>query len=166
MSATDTAVGTQTYRLWIKATPEEIWKALTDPETLGRYGYGGKFDIDVRPGGSFKVGATDQMLEGGAPELMVDGEYLEVEEPRRLVQTWHALFDEQMTAEPPTTVTYEIEPAKGGVTKLTVIHEAGAAPLAAAITSGQVAEAGGGFPWVLNDLKTLLETGETLPDQM
>ena len=106
------------------------------------------------------------MLQAGAPELMVDGEYLEVEEPRRLVQTWHALFDGQMTAEPPARMTYELEPGKGGVTTLTLTHQVDGAPLAAGITSGAVAEAGGGLPWVLSDLKTLLETGETLPVQM
>jgi uncharacterized protein YndB with AHSA1/START domain len=157
---------THTYRMWIKATPEELWHALTDPETLSRYGYGGRFELDLRPGGAYRVGATEQMLAAGAPEVMVEGKLLEVDAPRRLVQTWHALFDEQMSAEPATRLTHELEPAKGGVTKLTVTHEVGDAPLAAAITSGSVAEAGGGFPWVLSDLKTLLETGEPMPVQM
>ena len=157
---------TNVYRIWIKATPERIWRALTDPQELEGYGYGGRYDADVRAGGEYRVGATDQMLPAGAPELMVDGEYLEVEEPRRLVQTWHALFDEQMTAEPPTRMTYELEPGRGGVTTLTLTHQVDGAPLAAGITSGAVAEAGGGLPWVLSDLKTLLETGETLPVQM
>jgi len=157
---------TNVYRIWIKATPKRIWRALTDPQELEGYGYGGRFEVDIRAGGEYRVGATDQMLQAGAPELMVDGEYLEVEEPRRLVQTWHALFDEQMTAEPPTRMTYELEPGKGGVTTLTLTHQVDGAPLAAGITSGAVAEAGGGLPWVLSDLKTLLETGETLPVQM
>ena len=157
---------TNVYRIWINATPERIWRALTDPQELEGYGYGGRYEVDVRAGGEYRVGATDQMLQAGAPELMVDGEYLEVEEPRRLVQTWHALFDEQMTAEPPTRMTYELEPGKGGVTTLTLTHQVDGAPLAAGITSGAVAEAGGGLPWVLSDLKTLLETGETLPVQM
>ena len=157
---------TNVYRIWIKATPERIWRALTDPQELEGYGYGGRYEVDVRAGGEYRVGATDQMLQAGAPELMVDGEYLEVEEPRRLVQTWHALFDEQMTAEPPTRMTYELEPGKGGVTTLTLTHQVDGAPLAAGITSGAVAEAGGGLPWVLSDLKTLLETGETLRVQM
>lgn len=155
-----------TYRIWIKATPEQIWDALTNPDTLGRYGYGGRYDLDVRPGGAYRVGATEQMLEAGAPELMLEGEYVEVEAPRRLVQTWHARFDEHFVAEPPTTVTHELEPGKGGVTKLTLTHDVEGAPLVAAITSGESVEAGGGFPWVLSDLKTLLETGETLPVQM
>jgi uncharacterized protein YndB with AHSA1/START domain len=157
---------TQTYRVWIEASPEQIWRALTDPETLARYGYGGRYELDLQPGGAYRVGATEQMLAGGAPELMVEGEVLEVDAPNRFVQSWHPLFDEQFTAEPATRLTYELEPGAGGVTKLTVTHELEDAPLAAAITSGEAAEAGGGFPWVLSDLKTLLETGETLPPQM
>jgi uncharacterized protein YndB with AHSA1/START domain len=157
---------TNVYRIWIKAAPERIWQALTDPKELEGYGYGGRYEIDVRPGGAYRVGATEQMLEAGAPELMLEGEYLEVEEPRRLVQTWHALFDEQLTAEQPTRMTYELEPGAGGVTKLTLTHEVDDAPLAAGITSGAVSEAGGGLPWVLSDLKTVLETGEPLPGQM
>ena len=143
---------TQTYRFWIKASPEQIWQALPDPETLARYGYGGRYELDLQPRGSYRVGATEQMLAGGAPELMVEGEVLEVDAPNRFVQSWHPLF--------------ELEPGAGGVTKLTVTHELEDAPLAAAITSGEAAEAGGGFPWVLSDLKTLLETGEALPPQM
>lgn len=157
---------TNVYRIWIEATPQRIWQALTDPSELERYGYGGRYEIDVRPGGAYRVGATDQMLQAGAPEQMLEGEYVEVDEPRRLAQTWHALFDEQMTAEPPTRITYELEPGAGGVTKLTLTHEVAGAPLVAAITTGAVAEAGGGFPWVLSDLKTYLETGKTLPVQM
>ena len=155
-----------TYRIWIEASPDQIWEALTNPATLSRYGYGGRFELDLRPGGAYRVGATDEMLAGGAPELMVEGEVLEVEAPRRLAMTWHALFDEQFTVEPPTRLTYELEPGKGGVTQLTVTHDVEGAPLVAGITSGQVAEAGGGFPWVLSDLKTLLETGKPLPTQM
>lgn len=157
---------TNVYRIWIKAAPERIWQALTDPQELAGYGYGGRYDIDVRPGGAYRVGATDQMLEAGAPALMVDGEYLEVDEPRRLVQSWHALFDEQLAAEQPTRMTYVLEPGAGGVTKLTLTHEVDGALMAGGITSGAVDEAGGGLPWVLSDLKTLLETGGTLPVQM
>ncbi|HKG43295.1 MAG TPA: SRPBCC domain-containing protein [Gaiellaceae bacterium] len=154
-----------TYRVWIKAEAGAIWEALTDPGQLARYGYGGKFEFDLKPGGAYRVGATDQMLEGGAPEMMVEGEVLEVDAPRRFVQTWHALFDEQLAAESPTRLTYELEPGKG-VTLLRVTHDVTGAPLAAGITSGDVAEAGGGFPWVLSDLKTMVESGEPMPTQM
>jgi hypothetical protein len=54
---------TNVYRIWIKATPERIWRALTDPQELGGYGYGGRYEVDVRAGGEYRVGATDEMLQ-------------------------------------------------------------------------------------------------------
>jgi uncharacterized protein YndB with AHSA1/START domain len=165
-TATATTVATQTYRVWINATPEAIWQALTDPEWIERYGYAAPVDLELRPGGPYRANATEQMLAVGAPALMVEGEVLEVDAPHRLVQTWHALFDPQTTGEPESRLTYEIEPVAGGVTKLTVTHELDGAPVTAAIVGGVVTEAGGGWSWVLSDLKTLLETGAPLPSQM
>ena len=63
-------------------------------------------------------------------------------------------------------VTCELEPLKHGVTKLTLAHEVGGAPITAAIVSGAIADAGGGWGWILSDLKSLLETGAALPPQM
>ena len=165
-AATETAVATQTFRVWMKATPEAIWQALTDPEWVERYGYGARTELELRPGGVYRGYATAEMLAFGGPEVMVEGEVLEVDAPRRLVQTWHALFDPTTTGEPASRVTYEIEPLTGGVTKLTVTHELDGAPVTAAIVGGVVTEAGGGWSWVLSDLKTLLETGTPLPSQM
>jgi uncharacterized protein YndB with AHSA1/START domain len=163
---TATAVTTQTHRVWINATPEAIWAALTEPEQLARYGYGSRIDVELRPGGMYRANSTEEMLAFGAPPVMVEGEVLEVDEPRRLVQTWHALFGPETASEPATTLSYELEPGVGGVTKLTVAHELDSAPITAAIVGGVVAEAGGGWGWVLSDLKTLLETGAPLPSQM
>src|SRR4051794_19387122 len=165
-AATETVVATQTYRVWIKATPEAIWQALTDPGQIERYGYGAPVDLELRPGGEYRGRATEAMLAVGAPVVMVEGEVLEVDAPHRLVQTWHALFDPQTSAEPESRLTYEIEPGAAGVSKLTVTHELDGAPLTAAIVGGVVVEAGGGWGWVLSDLKTLLETGAPLPSQM
>jgi uncharacterized protein YndB with AHSA1/START domain len=165
-TATATAVTTQTYRVWINATPEAIWKALTEPELLRGYGYGSLIDLELRPGGVYRAKATEQMLAAGAPEVMVEGEVLEVEAPHRLVQTWHALFDPHTAGEPASRLSYEIEPAANGVTKLTVTHELDGAPATAAIVGGVIAEAGGGWSWILSDLKTLLETGAPLANQM
>ena len=165
-TATATAVTTQTHRVWIKAEPEAIWQALTDPEWIGRYGYGSRIDLELRPGGVYRANSTEEMLAFGAPPVMVEGEVLEVDAPHRLVQTWHALFDPRTAAEPASRLTYELEPLKSGVTKLTVTQELGDAPVTAAIVGGVVAEAGGGWGWILSDLKTLLETGAPLPRQM
>jgi uncharacterized protein YndB with AHSA1/START domain len=100
----------------------------------------------------------------GVPDVVVDGEVIESDPPRRLVQTWRMLMDEEMAAEGFTRVTHEIEPTEGGVTKLTLIHELEGAPKLAAIVAGELeAEgAGGGWNWVLSGLKTLLETGSEL----
>ena len=92
---------------------------------------------------------------------MLDGEILEADPPRRLVQTWHPLWSEDIAAET-THVTYDIEEDDGGVTRLTVTHEVEGAPITAAqvgLTDARMLQGGGGWPLILSDLKTLLETG-------
>jgi uncharacterized protein YndB with AHSA1/START domain len=166
--STMTETATQTYTVFVKATPEQIWQALTDPEQAAQYGYGGRLEVDLRPGGSYRTHATEEMKQYGMPDVLVEGDVLEVEEPRRLVQTWHALFGPEIAAEPAGRVTWETEPAhptmfpKGGVTKVTVTHELADAPLTAAIVGGVEAEAGGGWAFVVSDLKSFLETGKSL----
>ena len=159
-TATETA--TQVYRIYIKATPEAIWDAITKPEWTAKYGYRGIADYDLRPGGKYQARANEEMQAMGMPELVVDGEVLEADPPRKLVQTWRALWDEEIKAEGPTRVTFDIDEDDGGFTRLTVTHELENAP----ITADQVAsvarihEGGGGWSWILSDLKTLLESGE------
>jgi uncharacterized protein YndB with AHSA1/START domain len=150
----------------LKGEPEAIWQALTDPEWIGRYGYGSRVDLELRSGGVYRANSTEEMLAFGAPPVMVEGEVLDVDAPHRLVQTWHALFEPKTAAEAVTRLIYELEPLKSGVTKLTVTHELDDAPVTAAIVGGVVAEAGGGWGWILSDLKTLLETGSPLPRQL
>lgn len=159
---TATETTTLTYRLHIKASQQEVWDALT---TRGEeYGYRSRAEYDLRPGGAYKGFATAEMREYGMPELAVDGEVLEVDAPKRLVHTWHANFDEKIGAEAPATLTWELEEWPGGTTRLTLTADYEGAPIAQGITSGDVAEAMGGFPFVLSDLKTLLETGRPLSD--
>jgi uncharacterized protein YndB with AHSA1/START domain len=146
---TMTHTATQVYEVFVKATPEQVWDAITRPEWTERYFYGTRAEYDLRRGGAFRsVGA-----ESG--DAMVDGEVLEVDPPRKLVQTWRFLYDEQLTAEGFTRVTWEIGEVEHGVTKLTVIHELDGA----AKTAEHVA---GGWSYILSGLKTLLETGEPL----
>jgi uncharacterized protein YndB with AHSA1/START domain len=155
---------TQVYRVYIRATPEAIWTAITDPEWTVRFGYGGRADYDLRPGGAYRGYSTPAMRTMGAPELAVDGEVLECDPPRKLVQTWRMLMDDRMAAEGFTRLTYEIEPRKEGVTRLTVIHDLEGAPGLQLLMAGGLEDqgAGGGWSWVLSSLKTLLETGESL----
>ena len=164
MTTTTEAVTTQVYRVFIKATPQAIWDAITKPEWTQRYGYGGSADYDLRPGGAYRGLASAEMRAHGAPEVAVDGEVVEADPPRRLVQTWRILMDPDLAAEGFTRLTYEIDPGEGGVTKLTVIHDLEGAPRTAALVSGglEAEGAGGGWSRVLSDLKTLLESGTPL----
>ena len=164
MSTSTEIATTQVYRVWIKASPEQIWEAITSPEWAGRYGYGGNVSYELEPGGKFVVGASEQFLAAGAPDVIVDGEVIEADPPRKLVQTWRMLMDEQLASEGFTRLTYEIAEGEGGVTKLTLTHELEGAPQLAKRLSGGLedAGAGGGWAFVLSSLKSLLETGETM----
>jgi uncharacterized protein YndB with AHSA1/START domain len=159
----ETAVTTQVYRVYIKASPQAIWDAITQPEWTQRYGYRGVAECDLRPGGSYRVSASPEMQELGMPAALLDGEVLEADPPRKLVQTWHALWDEDIAAERPTRVTWDIEEDDGGVTRLTVTHELEGAPVHAAqvASSARLHQGGGGWNLILSDLKTLLETGSS-----
>ena len=78
MSTTaDTAVTTQVYRVYIKATPEAIWDAITKPEWTQKYGYRGIAEYDLRPGGRYRALAPEEMQSMGMPEVVVDGEVIE-----------------------------------------------------------------------------------------
>jgi len=161
---TTTATTTQVHRIYIKATPEAIWQAITDPDWNERYGYGGRGSFDLRPGGRFEVAASPEFLAAGAPDVVVDGEVLEADPPRRLVQTWRMAMDPGLAAEGFTRLTYEIEPAGAAGTRLTITHDLEGAPGLAAMVNGELEHtgAGGGWAFVLSDLKSLLETGSRL----
>jgi uncharacterized protein YndB with AHSA1/START domain len=161
-----TNVTTQMYRVYIKATPERIWDAITQPEWTEKYGYGGRGEFDLRPGGAYRGLTSKEMRAAGAPDVAVDGEVIEVDAPRKLVMTFRMLMDAAMVAEGFTRLTYEIEESEGGVTKLTVTHELEGAPKLAALLRGDLEAmgAGGGWSWILSDLKTVLETGKRLAD--
>jgi uncharacterized protein YndB with AHSA1/START domain len=159
---TETSVTTQVYRVYIKATPEAIWDAITDPVWTEKYGYGGRAEFDLRPGGAYKGFTSEAMRSMGSPDVAVDGEVIEADRPRKLVQTWRMVMDPELAEQGFTRLTWEIEEGKGGVTRLTVIHDLEGAPKLATLVSGAMEDqgAGGGWSWVLSDLKTLLETGK------
>jgi uncharacterized protein YndB with AHSA1/START domain len=165
MTTTATAIGTtQVYRVYIKATPRAIWDAITQPDWTERYGYGGRGEFDLRPGGAYTGYTSEAMRSTGAPEVGVDGKVLEVDPPHKLVQTFRMAMDPAMAAQGFTRVTYEIDERKNGVSRVTLTHELEGAPQLAVLMSGGLEDqgAGGGWNWVLSGLKTLLETGESL----
>jgi uncharacterized protein YndB with AHSA1/START domain len=157
----------QIYRVYIRATPEAIWEAMTKPEWTVRYGYAPLLEYEMRAGGAFRARANEGMLALGCPEIISDGEVIEADPPRRIVQTWRMTMTPELAAEAFTRLTVEIEPARGGVCRVTVTHDLSGAPMWAAVCrgDGEASGAGGGWSEILSGLKTLLETGEPLPLQ-
>ena len=105
---TKTSVTTQIHEIYIKATPQAIWDAITTPEWTAKYGYRGLVDYDLRPGGGYKARANAEMMAFGLPEVAVDGEVVLSDPPKKLVQTYRFLFNDAHKAEGFTRLTWEI----------------------------------------------------------
>ncbi len=156
-------IATQVHQVYIRATPEAIWEAITSPEWNGKYGYRAAGEYDLKPGGAYRVKANPQMRGMGLPEVIIDGEVITTEPPRKLVQTYRFLFNPAHEAEGFTRLTWEIEPCAGGFCRLSVTHEFENAPMMAGATASNFNErGGGGWTWILSDIKSLLETGKLL----
>ena len=154
---------TRVHEIYIKASQAQIWEAITSPEWTSRYGYGGLVDLEQRPGGAYRYNADDMMKKMGLPDTIIDGEVIEADPPRKLVHTYRWLFSDANKAEGFTRVTWEIETTEGGFCRLCVTHEMDNAPIMAAATVAPFSlRGGGGWNWILSDLKSLLETGSRL----
>ncbi len=148
--STMTEQATQVYTVFIRATPEQVWDAITKPEFTTKYFYGSAVDTTGEAGTPWRGWTADR------EQQLVDGEVLESDPPRLLRHTWRALYDPEAAAEPYSRITWELESTADGVTKLTVVHDGlEQAPKTAASVAG-------GWSWILSGLKTLLETGEPL----
>jgi uncharacterized protein YndB with AHSA1/START domain len=143
----DEGTATQVYRIVIKATPQQIWDAITLPEFTRRYFHGAA--ITITPEGYASFG-PDGASWG-------DAQVLEWDPPHRVVHGWKSLYDPSLAEEAESRVTWEITPDDDGTCLLTVVHDRleGAPRTAAGV-------AGAGWMGVLSALKTLLETGEPL----
>jgi uncharacterized protein YndB with AHSA1/START domain len=142
---------TQIYRIFIRATPEQVWQGITDPAFISRYFHGSQVTNELKPGGRWLSTAPD------GNEVWNDGEVLECDPPRRLVHTWTSMYDPETAAEPRSHVTWEIEPLEDGTCLLTLTHDRlERSPLTAVRVSGR------GWMHVISGLKTLLETGEEM----
>ncbi len=139
------------YEIYIRATPERLWQALVDGELTRRYYFGCRVESDWTPGSPYR-------LVDDAGAALVTGENVEIDPPRRLVQTFGAPWAPEVGRDSPSTVTWEIEPVgdTGKTCKLTLIHD----NLDAASLLGK--EISAGWAQILSGLKTLLETGEPL----
>lgn len=156
---------TQIHRIFIDAPPEKVWEAITTPEFSRLYGYTGDVRYDLSPGGSYEHRASEEMKTMGMPDVVVTGEVLECDRPRRLVQTWAPVWIQD---EEPGTVTWEIEATADGATRLTLTHEGLGAETARQVAGNPdpMGQGGGGWPWVLSGLKTVLETGRAMERQV
>jgi uncharacterized protein YndB with AHSA1/START domain len=135
------------FEIYIKTTPERLWEAITDSDMRRKYNFGVGVETDWSPGSTYR-GVHDR-----APAPLVEGENLEVEPPRRLVQSFNALWSDDVKAEGTSRVTWEIEPV-GDSCRLLVVHDE--------LPADANGEIYGGWPMILSGLKTLLETGEEL----
>jgi uncharacterized protein YndB with AHSA1/START domain len=138
---------TQMYALFIRTTAEKLWAALTDGDLTKQYFFGETIRSDFKSG-------SEWHSQGPSGKRDVEGQVIESDPPRRLVLTWHILYDAALSKEL-SRVTYLIE-KRGDSCKLTVQHDCSEAPL----TAKHVSE--DGWQWILSNLKTWLETGEPL----
>lgn len=134
------------FETYIKTTPERLWEAITDPELRAKYSFGVRTDSDWSNGSSYKSSVP------GVIDI-AEGENVEVDPPRRLVQSFHALWSDEVSSAGTSRVTWEIEPV-GSSCRLRVTHDQ--------LPEDANSELYGGWPMILAGLKTLLETGELL----
>ena len=138
--------GTAVFEIYIKTTPERLWEAITDPQMRAKYSFGVETHSEWTTGSKYEAGVP------GVVDIAA-GENLEVDPPRLLVQSFTALWSDDVKSLGATRVTWEIEQV-GDSCRLTVVHDR--------IPENANAEIYGGWPMILSGLKTLLETGETI----
>jgi uncharacterized protein YndB with AHSA1/START domain/DNA-binding transcriptional ArsR family regulator len=135
------------FEIFIKTTPKRLWEAITDPKLRAKYSFGVETNSDWTEGSGYKSGVP------GVIDI-AEGENLEVDPPRKLVQSFNALWSDEVKEEGTSRVTWEIEPVGEDSCRLTIIHDQ--------LREGASNELYGGWPQILSGLKTLLETGEQL----
>jgi uncharacterized protein YndB with AHSA1/START domain len=136
------------FEIYIRSTSVRLWQAITDPELRAKYNFGASLRSNWTPGASYEMSARDGALRLG------EGTILEIDPPRRLVQTMVAMWSDDVKREGTSRMTWEIEPISGDSCRLTVTHDQ--------LREGAHGELYGGWPMILSGLKTLLETGKNL----
>jgi len=138
-----------TYAYFLKASPEKVWEAITNPELTKQYFFGSMVASTFEPGATYVSASEDGSMR------FAEGQILAAEPPRLLRHSWRTLWVEG-AADEVSRVTWEIDPQEDETTKLTLTHDQlDSAPVTAANVAG-------GWSYVLSGLKTLVETGEPL----
>jgi uncharacterized protein YndB with AHSA1/START domain len=141
------------YVIYIAATPEKVWQALTDPAFTRQYFSGFAIEVEPRAGGAFRLRYPDGRVH-------MSGQVVEWSPPRRFSCTWRVEGMPDFRELPECLVTYDIEPS-GGAVKLTMT-EAHSWEVPDAILAGGRS----GWPAILSSLKGVLETGKPLDIKM
>ena len=142
------AKSTFVYVIYIRTTPEKLWSALTDGEFMKQYWFGMRGESEWTAGSTWKLIAGDGRIFDA-------GEIIEAERPRRLVIRWQHQNKPELKAEGDSRCTIELEPS-GTSVKLSITHTIERDP------SKLIAAVSGGWPKVLSNLKSLLETGSAV----
>jgi uncharacterized protein YndB with AHSA1/START domain len=143
------------FQVYIAATPQQVWSAITDSAWTRRWLHGTAFVEPPGAGRPYRTVTADgrDAVEGTIEQMEPPSEG----SPGRLVQTWHVLYDAAMQAEPPGRVEWTVEAAGEGLTRVRLVHRD------LALSPLTWARVGGGWVWVLDALKSVLETGRELP---
>jgi uncharacterized protein YndB with AHSA1/START domain len=142
------ARSTFVYVTYIRTTPENLWSALTDVELMKQYWFGMRCESQWTAGSPWK-------LVSGDGQIMDAGEIVEAEPPRRLVIRWRHQSKLELKAEGDSLCTMELEPS-GTAVKLSITHSIAHDP------SKFIAAVSGGWPKIISNLKSLLETGSAV----
>jgi uncharacterized protein YndB with AHSA1/START domain len=138
------------YVTFIRTTPERLWSALTTPEFIEQYWFGMRCESAWTAGSPWQLAFTDGRIADA-------GEIVEATPPRRLVIKWRNEWNPEFKAEGYSRCTFEIEPvADAPAVKLTVTHGVERAD------SQFIGAVSGGWPRILSNIKSLLETGEVV----
>ncbi len=135
------------FEIYIRTTPERLWQAIVDPEVRSHYQFGARVES------TWTAGSSYQVVHPQASRSLIEGDNLEVDPPHRLVQSYRAVWDDDIAAEGTSRVTWEIEPV-GDSCRLTVTHDR--------LREDADPHLYGGWPMILSGLKTWLETGQQL----
>ena len=138
------------YETYIAAPMDQVWEAVTNPEFTAQYFYATRVESTWEAGAAVRYRYADQ------DDVAVEGEVIEADPPHRLVISWHVLYDEEAEKEAPSRVTFTLAQSESQ-TRLRIVHDDFPED---SVVFDSISQ---GWPWIIAGLKSLLETGQSLP---